>query len=170
VRGVVRDLGGASIGKAPVTVATRVAGGGWTAAAPVTTDAKGRFSLRLPRGVSREVRLTYGDSTETLKVIVQAPVRLRTDRKSTRNGRAIAFVGSVAGAGAQPARVELQAWAGSWIPFKTVALRNGRFRGSYRFTRTFATTRYRFRAVLRADPGFPYAPGTSSVVSVLVRP
>jgi hypothetical protein len=108
---------------------------------------------------------------QSVKVIVAAPERLATDRKSTRNGRAIKFTGTVPGAGKARTRVELQAWAnGKWIPFKTADLRNGRFGASYRFTRTFATSRYRFRAVVHDDPDFPYAAGRSAVVSVLVRP
>jgi hypothetical protein len=31
-------------------------------------------------------------------------------------------------------------------------------------------TRYRFRAVVRADPDLPYVPNTSKTVTVLVRP
>jgi len=67
--------------------------------------------------------------------------------------------------------VELQAWAnGKWVPFKTVALRNGRFTAGYRFMRTFNAQRYRFRAVIQSDPDFPYAAGRSKEVQVLVRP
>ncbi len=92
------------------------------------TDAKGRFSVKLGKGVSREVRISYGDSVQTVKVIVAAPVRLKTDKKSTRNGRSITFTGSVPGAGNARTRVELQALANrKWVPFKSVALRNGRF-------------------------------------------
>jgi hypothetical protein len=105
-----------------------------------------------------------------VKVVVAAPVRLSTDRKSTRNGRSVKFLGRVPGAGGARARVELQAWAGRWIPFKTAALKNGRFSASYRFTKTFTTVRYRFRAVIHDDPAFPYAAGRSAVVKVLVRP
>ena len=134
------------------------------------TDAKGRFSVKLGKGVSREVRISYGDSVQTVKVIVAAPVRLKTDKKSTRNGRSITFTGSVPGAGNARTRVELQALAsGKWIPFKTAELRNGKFKASYRFLRTFATQRYSFRAVIRADEDFPYAAGKSAVVRVVVR-
>ncbi len=104
-------------------------------------------------------------------MVVAAPVRLKTDRRSTRNGRAVKFIGSVPGAGTARPRVELQAWAnGKWIAFKSADLRNGRFSASYRFTRTFSAMRYRFRAVIHADPDFPYAAGTSPVVKVVVRP
>ncbi len=134
------------------------------------TDAKGRFSVKLGKGVSREVRISYGDSVQTVKVIVAAPVRLKTDKKSTRNGRSVTFTGSVPGAGNARTRVELQALAsGKWIPFKTAELRNGKFKASYRFLRTFSTQRYSFRAVIRADEDFPYAAGKSAVVRVVVR-
>ena len=106
-----------------------------------------------------------------MKVIVAAPVRLTTDRKSTRNGRAVKFRGSVPGAGGARTRVELQAWAnGKWIPFKTADLKRGKFSASYRFTRTFSAMQDRFRAVIHADPDFPYAAGTSPVVKGIVRP
>ncbi len=163
VRGTVKTAGGAAIGRARVSVSE--------APGTVTTDAKGRFSVRLARGVSREVRFSYGESVQSVKVIVAAPVRLKTDRKNTRNGRAVKFIGSVPGAGTARPRVELQAWAnGKWIPFKSADLRNGRFSASYRFTRTFSAMQYRFRAVIHADPDFPYAAGTSPVVKVVVRP
>ena len=116
------------------------------------------------------MRISYGDSVQTVKVIVAAPVRLKTDKKSTRNGRSITFTGSVPGAGNARTRVELQALANrKWVPFKSVALRNGRFRARYRFQRTFSTQRYSFRAVAYDGPGFPYATGESSLVKVVVH-
>jgi hypothetical protein len=134
------------------------------------TDAKGRFSVKLRKGPSRQVRVSYGEAVQTVKVIVAAPVRFRSNRVSTRNGRSIVFTGSVPGAGNARTRVELQALAHrKWVPFKTVGLRDGRFRASYRFTRTFFTQRYSFRAVIHEDGGFPYAAGKSAVVRVLVR-
>jgi hypothetical protein len=54
-------------------------------------------------------------------------------------------------------------------PFRTATLSHGRFSARYKFTSTTATQRYRFRAVVRKDPNFPYASGTSAVVQVLVR-
>ena len=90
-----------------------------------------------------------------MKVIVAAPVRLKVSPTKTRNGRTIKFSGSVPQAGKARTRVELQAWAnGKWVPFKTVALKNGRFRAGYRFMRTFIAQRYRFRAVIQDDPNF----------------
>ena len=116
------------------------------------------------------MRISYGDSVQTLKVVVAAPIRFKTNRTSTRNGRSITFTGSVPGAGKARTRVELQALAnGKWIPFKTAGLRGGKFKASYRFTRTFFTQRYAFRAVIHETPGFPYAAGISAQVKVTVH-
>jgi hypothetical protein len=135
------------------------------------TDKNGRFSVKLGKGPSREVRISYGDSVQTVKLVVAAPITLKTDKKSTRNGRSITFTGSVPGAGGAKTLVELQALAhGKWISFKNAPLRSGKFKASYRFLRTFVTQRYAFRAVIREDDDFPYAAGTSAVVRVVVRP
>ena len=121
IRGTLKTPEGAAIGNARVAV---------TGTAGVMTDAQGRFSVRLPKGPSRTVRFAYGDSVQTVKVIVAAPVRLKVSPTRTRNGRSIKFSGSVPQAGKARTRVELQAWAnGKWVPFKTVALKNGRFSG-----------------------------------------
>jgi hypothetical protein len=170
VKGSVVASTGGHIAGAAVAVSARTVAGEPAGESFVLTDAKGRFAFKVPRGPSRKIRFAYGDSGQTVSVIVPAPVRLRTNRKNVRNGKRVAFLGSVSGAGRARTRVELQARAnGKWIPFRTVALRNGRFRAKYRFTRTFVTQRYRFRAVIHDDPDFPYAPGRSRVVKVLVR-
>ncbi len=172
IAATVVDTAGAPIAGSPVAVETRlnVRGSRYAAAAPVITDARGRVNLRLSSGPSRVVRLTYGDSVATVTVKVRAPLRLSVTPKSTRNGGTVRLSGSVAGT-KLPSRVELQAYSGGhWFPFKTVALRKGKFSGRYRFTRTFSSQRYRFRAVVHADRDFPYEAATSPVVAVRVRP
>jgi hypothetical protein len=162
VRGTLMTAAGMPIGAARVGV---------TGTSGVLTDAQGRFRVRLPKGPSRTVTFAYGDSLQTVKLIVAAPVRLKVSPSKTRNGRSVKFSGNVPQAGRARTRVELQAWAnGQWVPFRTVPLRNGRFSARYRFMRTFFTQRYRFRAVIQTDPDFPYATGRSKVVRVLVRP
>ena len=44
----------------------------------------------------------------------------------------------------------------------------GRFGFKYRFVRTFAPFTYRFQARVDAQPGYPYAAGTSRVVTVRI--
>jgi hypothetical protein len=176
ILGTVHDTTGHGIAWAPVQVSQRLlmAGATLTSLPPLASDQDGGFRLGLTSGPSRDVRLSYSTSTSAsvaiLRMIVPAPVRLRVDHQTTRNGRSVAFSGTVPGAPKRArARVELQAWAAHWIPFRAVTLKNGRFSARYRFTRTFQTTSYRFRAVIPGDPSFPYASGTSPVVRVLVR-
>jgi hypothetical protein len=172
VRATLRDPAGAPVGGLKVGVAVRsaVVGAPFVLDTPVFSDAKGRVAVRLPRGPSREVKLTLGGQTAVVSVVVPAPLRFAATPANTRNGRSIRLYGSIPGTEATTA-VELQAQSGKkWVPFKTVHLRDGRFNTRYRFLRTFATTRYRFRAVVHGDTKFPYAPATSNVKTVLVRP
>ena len=172
VRARVRDAAGPPLSGLKVGVSTRLAMRGAPSVpdTPVFSDARGYVSVRLPKGPSREVTFTYGSQTASVDVVVAAPVRFAATPATTRNGRTIRLHGTVPGTQAT-AVVDLQARSGAkWITFKAVSLRGGRFSSQYRFERTFQTTRYRFRAVVRANSRFPYAAATSRVVSVLVRP
>ena len=138
--------------------------------APVVTDAQGHFTVAVPAGTSRTFRLRYASSEVSADVVIPAPVKLNVSPRTTRNGRTVRFTGSIPGTDAGT-RVELQARAGRrWVPFRTAMLSNGRFSARYKFTNTVRTQRYKFRAVVRKDPNFPYAAGHSPAVSVLVRP
>jgi hypothetical protein len=56
-----------------------------------------------------------------------------------------------------------------WITFrKATTDTNGAFRSSYRFTSTTRPTRYRFRALVPSQAGYPWVEGESDPVSVLV--
>jgi hypothetical protein len=170
ITGVVRDLEGFPIPGAAVVAATQARGQEWRAGGQVQADATGRFAVRLPKGPTRAVRLSYGSAGSTLLLQVAAPIRLSSNRRTTRNGRAITFTGRIPESGASDTRVTLQAWAnGKWMPFRTVQLRKGKFSARYRFSGTFRTQRYRFRAVVGNDPDFVFAAGRSRAVSVVVR-
>ena len=68
--------------------------------------------------------------------------------------------------------VQLQAYSrGRWLTFATPRAdgRTGRWFYRYRFTATRGTVRYRFRARIPQESGFPYAAGVSRPVSVLVK-
>ena len=171
--GTLTDLDGVPIAGAQIDVASRprMRGSAFAPTAPAVTSADGRFSVPIGPGTSRVIRVRYAASEATAEVIVPAPVAFAATPSSTRNGRAVRFSGRIPGTSVSGPRVELQARAdGKWVPFRTVALRQGRFSARYRFTRTTFTTRYRFRAVVRAVPDFPYAAGQSKIVRVLVRP
>lgn len=173
LEGVVSGLDETPLAGATVEVASRVSARttSFVLTSPVTTDKEGRFSIPIEPGPSRTYRLRYGTSEAIAEVVVRAPLKLSVSAAKTRNGKSIRFRGSIAGATAPGVRVELQARAGKkWVPFRTAALKRARFSASYRFTNTTTRTRYTFRAVVRADPDLPYAPATSNLVSVVVRP
>ncbi|WP_211339854.1 hypothetical protein [Solirubrobacter pauli] len=173
LEGVVTGLDDTPLAGATVDVASRVRmeEARFVPVARAKADAKGRFSIAVEPGPSRAYRVRYGASEATAEVLVRAPLMLSVSPAKTRNGRTVRFRGSIPDATAPGVRVELQARAGKrWVPFRTAALKRSRFTASYRFTSTTARTRYKFRAVVRADPDLPYEPGTSKIVSVLVRP
>ena len=177
VRGVVRGVDGAPVPGAKLELSTRplMSGSAFTALRSLTTDARGEFATRLPTGPSREIRLSAarpgGWAVATLRTIVKAPISIKTNRARTRNGRTVRFTGSIPGAPADArTRVDLQAWAGRWVPFADATVKRGRFSAKYTFKRTYRPTSYRFRAVLRDDPNFPYAAATSKEVRVRVVP
>jgi hypothetical protein len=148
-------------------------------AGEVTTDADGTFRHVTTAERSRTIRIGYrarladtdfADTTD-ISLAVVARVGLRTDRRSLRNGATVTFRGSVAGAPRDSRKVvELQVRKGKgWMTFRSTRLRNGRFSESYRFTRTVRTTKYVFRARVRAESGFPFTTGHSRQVGVSVR-
>jgi hypothetical protein len=83
----------------------------------------------------------------------------------------VRFRGTIAGAPSASRKVvELQVRKGKgWMTFRSTRLRNGRFSEGYRFTRTAGTTKYVFRARVRAESGFPFETGHSAPVTVTVR-
>jgi hypothetical protein len=150
----------------------------------VTSDAAGRFRARLPRGPSRSVVAEFagdkrrlGTTSKTARLRVKGKVGLRVTRRVSAGDRAT-FSGRVRAAGAKFTRegkaVEVQVKIGS--RWKTVgrSLRTdkaGRYRLRYRFVATYTRpVRYRFRAVVLRERGWPYLPSVSKQRSVLVRP
>ena len=158
----------------------RVAGANMTKIGEVRTDANGAYSLRVPGGPSRVLRVAYkaylGDSEYASWTDVSQRVRARVDfRAVTRRvglrGRA-RFAGKVRG-GYVPRRgklIELQAYdAGRWRTFRTVRTnRSGSFRTSYSFKHVLSSRSYRFRARARYEPSYPFLLGTSRTVRVRV--
>jgi hypothetical protein len=147
----------------------------------VVTDAKGRFSYALPAGVSRTIRFgykhileasTYSQTTE-VNVQVTPKVTMKADRKSLRNKHAVTFKGKITGAPAGVRKiVEFQALDGKkWRTFAStrVAKKGGTFKYRYRFTRTTRPTNYQFRAIVRAEKGWPFASGQTKPIKVKVR-
>jgi hypothetical protein len=178
VRGRLTNEAGAPIGGAVIRVATRVLGGRFREQPPVSTGPDGGFAYRAPRGPSRRIRLSYTPFAEdtrpavtrTVRMRTRAGVRMRVNRHRVAPGGRVVFRGRLRG-GRVPRRGVLVVLQGhqrgfGWRTFKTVRARGGRFRGRYRFVRTAGPATFRFRAVVRAQPAYPWATGRSRPVRV----
>jgi hypothetical protein len=179
-----RDENGRPIGGASVVVLQRMAvpGGAWVPAhSPVITDGDGRVRYSIEPGYSRTLRFGYkahvGDAdyavTHDKTVRVRSRTTFRTSRSFLHNGQAVRFIGRLL---SRPVPrngvvIDLQAQVGHrWQTFETVRTRaDGRWHASYRFRRTTGLQTYIFRARVRGDTGFPYAPSISRHTSVRVR-
>jgi hypothetical protein len=160
---------------AEVCVLSRVAGGEERLEATVRADGSGRFSHSLRRGPSRVLRLVHRHGTELVErelgLSVRARPRLKVGPRSRlRNGQVARFRGKLPGPVASGRVVVLQARVGrKWQAFKSARTgTDGRFAARYRFRATTGRRLYRFRAVVRAQHGYPYLPGASPVRRVLV--
>jgi hypothetical protein len=139
--------------------------------ATTTTDAKGGWKLRVPRGPSRLITVGYRSRSNNpdfatqlqYRETVAAGVRLSAPRRA-RPGRAFAFRGGLAGGYIPPggALVSLEIFfAGEW---REIALLRTNRRGAFAYRYTFAAigpATYRFRAQLPHTIGYPFASGAS---------
>jgi len=147
----------------------------------VHTDANGRFSYRTPPGPSRGQLFSYmgTDTTRpaqaTATLLVSAATTLRVNRAHVLNGESVVFAGRLLGGYVPSAGklVTLQAYVPGrrrWITFAAPRTgRNGAWLHRYRFEATSGLVRYRFRAVVPREVGYPFEPGHSGMVAVLVR-
>ncbi len=149
----------------------------------VTTDPAGRFRAELPAGPSRSVEASYdgdlrrlGADSGSARLRVRGKVTLLATRRVSAGARAT-FSGRVRAAGARFSggkSVEVQVRVGS--RWKTVGRsirtdRKGRYELRYRFVAIYTRpVRYRFRAVVLRERGWPYLPAASKQRRVLVRP
>lgn len=172
VTGSLKDAAGDPVRGAEVCVATRVdttEGPPEQVIATPTTGNGGRFSVRLPAGPSREVRVAHwrGAHEVTERYIAlraKAVPRLSLrPSKGLENGDSVRFQVRIPGPAHANRRVAIQArGTGKWIRIAGGRTdRGGRWSGRYRFRNTTSTRRYAFRATVRRQPGYPYQPGRS---------
>jgi hypothetical protein len=145
----------------------------------VTTNRNGRFSYVARGTSSRVLRFVYLGTSLALpaqrEVTLRVPAisTLRASRRHARNGQTVSFRGRVRSRPipATGKLVEIQAhFRGRWRTFSTVhSDQRGRWRFRYRFGGTVGRVRYRFRALLPAEAGYPFETGRSRTVSVIVR-
>jgi hypothetical protein len=183
VEGRVTTSDGRPIGAAVLQATAQATrpGSGVRSLGNIVTDAKGRFRFVLPSGSSREVHLGYRANTldeqeaagVTLSLNVRAGVRLAVSPRRVRNGTTATFSGRLLGGPGQfGTQVTIYALSARRpIPVETVAAdRRGRFRYRYRFSSIAGRVRFRFQAVVKSQPNYPFARGGSAVVTVRARP
>jgi len=179
IAGRLANSDGQPIPNAQVFVLSRPPGGSDSLAGVVTTDPSGRYRYLARASHSRTIRFSYLGTSLVLpssreaNLVVPGSSTLRVNRRRARNGGSVYFKGRVR---SQPLPatgklIEMQAFfRGRWRTFSTVRSdRQGRWRFRYRFGGTVGRVRYRFRAQLPAEGGYPFATGRSRVVGVIVR-
>jgi hypothetical protein len=145
----------------------------------VATDGAGHFTYNARAFHNRIIRFVYPGAalirpTESqVRVAVPAATSLRASRRRVRNGQSVRFRGRMRTLPVPMGGklVEMQAhFRGRWRTFSTVHTdARGRWRFRYRFGATVGTVRYRFRALLPREGGYPFAAGRSRVVRVTVH-
>jgi hypothetical protein len=181
VRGRLLTPAGGAIANVPIVATTTVSRRGAAAepAGTALTDARGRFSLKLPAGPSRVVGLTVSGGGGLLPAVRAVAVRvpasstIHASRRTVGAGTRVVFSGRIRAFGQRlPARgliVALQGRsAGAWRTFAdTRTTRSGRWSASYRFRGV--PGRYPVRLRIRRASGFPFELGYSPAVTVRVR-
>jgi protocatechuate 3,4-dioxygenase beta subunit len=182
IRGRLTTEGGNAVANAAIEVweKRRLPGAASRRIAVIGTNDSGRFTFKALRGPSRILRFRYPGTTLVRARATEVELRVNgsstigVNRRRVVNGEEILLRGRVRG-GPLPAvgkLVQLQAYSrGRWLTFATPRARreSGRWSYRYRFTATRGTVRYRFRARLPQESGFPYISGGSRTVRVLVR-
>ncbi len=159
-----------------VAVQTRAAGGVERVLAAPATSARGTFSVQVPPGPSRRVRVAHWPNRDraletylTLESHAVPRLRLRP-RRALANGERLHFRVQIPGPANGGRRVVVRARAGRrWVRVaggRTTG--SGAWRGAYRFSSTTGTRRYAFRAVVPRQPGYPYEGGRSRVARATV--
>jgi len=146
--------------------------------ATVRAGASGRYSLPVPKGPSRSLRVGWRRAgapdfscSRRLTLKVRARVSLRAPRRVPAGAPRARFRGRLRG-GYVPRRGKLVLLQGrqpgrGWRTFRAVRTgRKGRFSARYRFSGARGT--FRVRARVPADGTYPFAPGTSRALSVRV--
>jgi hypothetical protein len=158
------------------------AGATTRALAATRTDAGGRWSLVLPRGLSScRLRIAYrshlGDAlpvaTRTLSLTVPAALRLRVAPRTASSTGAIRFSGRLLGGpippGGKQLVLEARSPGGPWIEFHVIRTgAHARFGYLYRF-RLPGPASYQFRVLCEQEADFPFATGASDVAVVFER-
>jgi hypothetical protein len=147
--------------------------------ATLRTDERGRW-VYLARATSTSIlRVLHAGTVTTLpsqrevRLLVPAVSSIRAHPRRLLNGQAVTFGGTLRSRPIPAAGklVELQVvLSGRWQTFQTVRSDSrGTWKVRYKFRRSCGLTRYRFRARLPAEAGYPFEAGRTPAVAVRVR-
>ncbi len=176
--------GGGPIAGASIAVSDLPAAAGAHASdlPAVRTDAKGRFTLRLPRTLtSVALGLAYrshlADSTpvatRTLALAVAPTLQLHVSPILSAIHHTIHFTGRVLGGAIPPGGKQLDLEGRTpgtpWVQFKVIRTSaRGTFHASYRFVIP-GPSAYTFRVVSQYEADYPFLAGVSNLVGVVER-
>jgi hypothetical protein len=144
----------------------------------VQTDADGLYTYKVAPGPNRALDIGYRhDSRQVaraLRLYSHAGPSLKLAPPVLHNHHAIRLWGELPGPRAGKRVVIIQAnvpGSKRWITFRKVTSHGrGGFETSYRFNSTTHKTRYRFRALVPEQAGYPWVEGNSKPARVLVKP
>ncbi len=180
-RAIIRGRLAGAAGGATVCALARVLAHGHpiVVAASATTDADGAYAIELPAGASREVYVHYvaGDRVVARHgLLLRASARPSLDVSPNHGVRArdrLYFSGTLPGLACFDRVVKVQARLGRrrWQVFRTDRADRGcAFTARYKLRETERAKRYRFRALVPQQAGYPYERGHSQTVSVELEP
>jgi hypothetical protein len=179
VAGAVKTRDGRPLRDAAVQVLSRTATSPEHELAALRTDPRGRFAYVGRASATSVLRVVYQGSSTTLPsqrevaLLVPGSSTVHARPRRVVNGQTVTFAGRVRSlpipAGGK--LVELQVvLSGRWQTFRTVRTdASGAWQIAYRFRRSCGVLRYRFRARLPAEAGYPFEPGHTRAVAVRVR-
>lgn len=175
------DAGGEPIEGATVCVSAkdRLDGASEVDLGELVTNQRGKAKVKLPKGASRRVKLSYWRDEENVQIeILRLDVRARpklrvlSKRKLSDGGR-VRFRVKIGGPYRKGRKVAVQALApAGWLDFPGCSGKTnerGVFRCSYRFREQSGNVAYKFRALAPRQAGYPYLQGRTKAQKVLVR-
>jgi hypothetical protein len=181
LRGRLSDKDNKSMAATPIDISELLdmPGASWQPLRTVTTDASGSFRFRTAgRGASRTVRIRYPGtptirpSQTEVRLSVAASSTFRAGRHRVRAGHAVRFSGTLRGGHVPTGKlVQLQVRVnGRWQVFATPhAKRNGRWTYVYKFTGSYRSARYAFRARIPPQADYPFRTGHTTTTTVRVN-
>lgn len=147
----------------------------------LTTDAQGGFRYEATGSASQTLRLLHPGTALTLptqaevRLLVPGATTLRARPRRILNGQTVRFHGRVRSLPIPAAGkiVELQVYQGKkegWTTFRTIRTdAAGRWQQPYTFSHTTCLDRWRIRAKVPKEVGYPFEDGASKPVHITVK-